>query len=610
MEAGFAQQLLEYSPDALLLVSQDGAISFLNVAAERLFGYSRAQLLGADHSMLLAEASREEFHGVLAGLGTAASPGSPFSGSPSASSQFAGSGRRADGTELPVEITCSLVPAPAGAADAGTSVALSIRGAAGGNPGAGSVGRSLSGDFARRRTSGSAGASLSGGPAAAAPAAFAEHDDELKAGSLRDPLTALPNGPLFNERLAAALRRPDPVDILLLNLDDFRHLNDVLGRSAADELLVEVASRLRNCVRPHDTVARLGGDEFAVLLTECLNADAVAKRIAESLYAPLRVGGSMVRPGVSMGLASKSGQTLNGAELLRQADAAMTAAKAAGKNNWLRFRPEMLNTAAHKADGDSGLRRAVELGQISVHYQPVVSPGIGSVVQFEAFARWERHGRLVPPNQFLPVAEQSGLIREIGDEVLRRACAEIRPWLAGDPAYSVAVNVSGLQFQHRDFAADVLAIAASTGVDPRQLTLELTESVFFDASSDVLGQLRQLRGAGVRIAMDDFGTGYSTLGRLQELPLDKVKIDRSFVAMIKTGQEQLPFFATMISAAHALGLKVTAEGIETPAQAKYLMDRGCDSLQGYLFAKPAPASHLAGTMESALNALDKVDAAR
>jgi diguanylate cyclase (GGDEF)-like protein/PAS domain S-box-containing protein len=609
VEAGFAQQLLEYSPDALLLVGADGSISFLNPAAERLFGYSRAQLLGADHSMLLAEASREEFHGVLAGLGKAASPRSPFTGS----------GRRADGTELPVEITCSLVPAPAGAADAGTSVALSIRGTAGGNSGeshrsntaagghagAGSAGRSLSGDFLRRHTPVSGG--LQG---AAAPAAFAEHDDELKAGSLRDPLTALPNGPLFNERLAAALRRPDPVDILLLNLDDFRHLNDVLGRSAADELLVELASRLRNCVRPHDTVARLGGDEFAVLLTECLNADAVAKRIAEALYAPLRVGGSMVRPGVSMGLASKSGQTLDGAELLRQADAAMTAAKAAGKNNWLRFRPEMLSTAAHKADGDSGLRRAVELGQISVHYQPVVSPGIGSVVQFEAFARWERHGRLVPPNQFLPVAEQSGLIREIGDEVLRRACAEIRPWLAGDPAYSVAVNVSGLQFQHRDFATDVLAIAASTGVDPRQLTLELTESVFFDAASDVLGQLRQLRKAGVRIAMDDFGTGYSTLGRLQELPLDNVKIDRSFVAMIKTGQEQLPFFATMINAAHALGLKVTAEGIETPAQAKYLMDRGCDSLQGYLFAKPAPASHLAGTMESALNALDKVDAAR
>ncbi len=347
MEAGFAQQLLEYGPDALVLVAQDGSISFLNTAAERLFGYSRAQLLGVDHSMLLAEGSREEFHGVVAALGTAASP----------HAAFAGSGRRADGTELHVEITCSLVPA--GAADAGTSVVLSVRAAghrnnnrddlrdappagashdAGAFPAAGAAARPISGDVLRRRPSRTPDIP---GPAGTAPAAFAGPDDELKAGALRDPLTALPNGPFFHARLAAALRRPDPVDVLLLNLDDFRHVNDVLGRSAGDELLVEMANRLRNCVRPHDTVARLGGDEFVVLLTECLNVDAVAKRIAEALYAPLRVGGSRVRSGVSMGLASKSGQTLDGAELLRQAEAAMTAAKAAGKNTWLRFRPEM-----------------------------------------------------------------------------------------------------------------------------------------------------------------------------------------------------------------------------------------------------------------------------
>ena len=616
MESGLAQLLLEHSPDPLLLLDPDGSISFLNAAAEELFGYSRARLLGADSSLLLAEDSREPFHGVLAGLDASA----PRSGQP-----FAGAGRRADGTELPVEITCSLLPSDAGAEPAARSVALSVRGAwhrtvaPSGNRDAGAAAAALT--FAGTYTD--AGPVADAGAAAdaathrrrtaastAVPAAFAGHDDQVRAGVLRDPLTSLPNGTLFNERLAAALRRPDPVDVLLLNVDDFKNLNDMLGRSSADELLVEVASRLRNCVRPHDTVARLGGDEFVVLLTECLNADAVAKRIAESLYEPLRVGGSLVRPGVSMGLASRTSRTLDGAELLRQADAAMTAAKTGGKNAWLRFRPEMLTTVAAKTDGQAGLRQAVELGQISVHYQPVVSPGLGAVVQFEAFARWERHGRLVPPNQFLPVAEQSGLIREIGDEVMRRACAEIRPWLAGDAAYSVAVNVSGLQFQNRDFATDVLAIVSSTGVDPRQLMLELTESVFFESDSDVLRHLRQLREAGVRIAMDDFGTGYASLGRLKELPLDKVKIDRSFVAMIKTGQEQLPFFGTMIDAAHALGLKVTAEGIETPAQARYLMDRGCDSLQGYLFAKPAPASELAGTMESALTAIDRVDAAR
>ena len=637
MESGLAQLLLEHSPDPLLLLDPDGAISFLNAAAEELFGYSRAQLLGADSSLLLAEASREPFHGVLAGLGASA----PRSGRP-----FAGSGRRADGTEVPVEITCSLLPSDAGTGPAARSVALSVRGAGhrlvaadgnrqmtpfGSRPGTGpddsaagdgatgysaadtgpaGTRQGFAGQFAGATADAETHRRRTHAASAAVPAAFAGHDDQVRAGVLRDPLTSLPNGTLFNDRLAAALRRPDPVDVLLLNLDDFRNLTDMLGRSSADELLVEVASRLRNCVRPHDTVARLGGDEFVVLLTECLTADAAAKRIAESLYEPLRVGGSLVRPGVSMGLASRTARTLDGAELLRQADAAMTAAKTGGKNAWLRFRPEMLNTVAAKDDGQAGLRQAVELGQISVHYQPVVSPGLGSVVQFEAFARWERHGRLVPPNQFLPVAEQSGLIREIGDEVMRRACAEIRPWLAGDDAYSVAVNVSGLQFQNRDFATDVLAIVESTGVDPRQLVLELTESVFFESDSDVLRQLRQLREAGVRIAMDDFGTGYASLGRLKELPLDKVKIDRSFVAMIKTGQEQLPFFGTMIDAAHALGLEVTAEGIETPAQARYLMDRGCDSLQGYLFAKPAPASELAGTMESALTAIDKVDAGK
>ncbi|MCU1555311.1 MAG: hypothetical protein JWM13_2797 [Arthrobacter sp.] len=601
MESGFAQILLEYSPDALLLLAPDGSISFLNAAAEELFGYSRTQLLGADSSLLLAEISREDFHGVLAGLGAATAR---------SRQPFAGSGRRADGTEVPVEITCSVLPDGAGAApQAGRTVALSVRGtehrqaSSSGQPQS-SAAAAADAATHRRRTPAASSA------APAAPAAFADPDDELRAGLLRDQLTALPNGTLFNERLAAALRRPDPVDVLLLNVDDLKSLNDMLGRSSADELLVEVASRLRNCVRPHDTVARLGGDEFVVLLTECLNADAVARRIAESLLEPMRVAGTLVRPGMSMGLASKTAQTLDGAELLRQADAALTAAKAGGQHNWLRFRPEMLNTTAHRTGGETGLRRAVELGQISVHYQPVVSPGLGAVVQFEAFARWERHGTVIPPNQFLPVAEQSGLIREIGDEVLRRACAEIRPWLAGDAAYSVAVNVSGLQFQNRDFATDVLAIVASSGVDARQLTLELTESAFFDADSDVLRQLGQLREAGVRIAMDDFGTGYASLGRLKELPLDMVKIDRSFVAMIRTGQEQLPFFNTMVNAAHALGLRVTAEGIETPAQAKYLMERGCDSLQGYLFAKPAPASDLAGTMESALTAIDKVDAAR
>ncbi|MET4136656.1 EAL domain-containing protein [Pseudarthrobacter sp. PvP090] len=602
MEAGLAQLLLEHGPDPLLLLNPDGSVSYLNAAAEQFFGYTRSQLLGTDSSLLLAVPCRAGFHALLAGL---ASP------APGAGQPYAGSGRRADGTEVPVEITCSLLPAVAGSPS--PSVALSVRGAGHrteprGNPDDG--GTTADGATGRRRTLAAS---------TAAPAAFAGHDDQVRAGVLRDPLTSLPNGTLFNDRLAAALRRPDPVDVLLLNLDDFKNLSALLGRSSADELLVEVASRLRNCVRPHDTVARLGGDEFVVLLTECLNADAVATRIAESLHEPLRVGGSLVRPGVSIGLASRTSPALDGAGLLRRADAAMTAARAGGRNGvnaaWLRFRPEMLDNVAGAdlsttAGGQAGLRQAVELGQISVHYQPVVSPGRAAVVQFEAFARWQRNGRLVPPNQFMPAAEQSGLIREIGDEVMRRACAEMRPWLAADAACSVSVNVSALQFQNRDFATEVLAVVASAGVNPRQLVLELTESAFFESDSAVQRQLRQLRESGARIAMDDFGTGHGSPDGLAGLPLDQVKIDRSLVAMIRTGQERLPFLGTTIDAAHGLGLMVTAEGVETPAQARYLMDRGCDSLQGYLFAKPAPAGGLAGATESALAAVGRVDAAR
>lgn len=604
MDSAFAHTVLDHIPDALLLLAPDGSITFLNRAAEQLFGYPRAQLLGVDYSLLLAETSREGLHAivsrVLAGTHDAGTSG----GAGGAAPLFTGAGRRADAAEFPVEITCALLPVGGPAA-----VALSARAAAPRATGAEPAARAAQRPAVPGRPA-TLDSQLVPGTTGVLPRLTpVEHDDQLKAAVLRDTLTGLPNGTLFNERLAAALRRKDSVDVLIINVDDFRTYNDMLGRSAADELLVEVASRLRNCIRPHDTVARLGGDEFVVLLTDCHSISAVAARISDSLYLPARIGGSTVRPAVSMGMASRTAQTHDGAELLRQADSALSAAKAAGKNTWLEFRPEMLATPTHQSGGETGLRQAVELGQISVHYQPVVSPGLGAVVQFEAFARWERHGKLVPPNQFLPVAEQSGLIREIGDEVMRRACAEIRPWLAGDAAYSVAVNVSGLQFQQRDFANDVLGIAASTGVNPRQLMLELTESVFFDADSDVIRQLHQLREAGVRIAMDDFGTGYSSLGRLRELPLDQVKIDRSFVAMIKTGKEHLPFFRTMINAAQALGLKVTAEGIETPAQAKYLMDLGCDALQGYLFAKPAPASDLAGTMGSALDAIDTVEAA-
>jgi EAL domain-containing protein (putative c-di-GMP-specific phosphodiesterase class I) len=208
------------------------------------------------------------------------------------------------------------------------------------------------------------------------------------------------------------------------------------------------------------------------------------------------------------------------------------------------------------------------------------------VVKVEALARWVRDGEIVPPAQFIPVAERSGLIVDIGTEVLLKGCTELRPWLAEDPSRALAVNVSGVQLQHGDFAELLLAVARNTGVDPRQLVVEVTESVFFHDDAHVIQQLTALRNAGVRVALDDFGTGFSSLGRLQGLPVDTLKIDQSFTAMIHTGDEKLPILSCMVAMAHGLGLSVTAEGVETAAQAEYLMDLDCDSLQGYLFSRP------------------------
>ncbi|WP_326957743.1 MULTISPECIES: putative bifunctional diguanylate cyclase/phosphodiesterase [unclassified Arthrobacter] len=439
---------------------------------------------------------------------------------------------------------------------------------------------------------------------------LAEQAETLKALAFRDSLTGLANRMLFNERAAEALLRPGPVHVLLLDLDDFKEVNDVLGHHAGDAMLVEISLRLQKCVGPHGTVARLGGDEFVVLLVDCHDSDAVAQRIVAALNAPVNIEGTLLRPGLSLGVASRDSGATTSSELLRRADLAMYAAKEAGKNCYMHFRPEMLAALLERTKLTAGLRRAVELEQIVVHYQPVISASRREVVQFEALARWQWEEQLVPPDDFILAAERSGLIRDIGAEVLRRSCTDLQPWLAEHPARSLAVNVSGVQLQHPDFAERVLDITGGSGVDPHQLVLEVTESVFFDAQCQVITQLVSLRAAGVRVALDDFGTGYSSLGRLQELPVDIVKIDKSFVSMLRTGAEKLPILTSMIHMARSLGLKVTAEGIETPEQARYLLGQGCDGLQGFLFSRPQPASRRQLGVRSADAAIAALGGAR
>ena len=432
--------------------------------------------------------------------------------------------------------------------------------------------------------------------------------EKLRAMAFQDPLTGLANRAVFNDALAESLQEPrlKTVDVLLLDLDDFKEVNDILGHQAGDDMLIEVSRRLRGCVPTADVVARLGGDEFVVLLTACPDADAIAACIVRCLHVPVTIGGTVLRPSLSLGLASLGQDSVGPSELLRHADIAMYAAKAAGKNRFLRFHPDMMQALVQRTHMESGLQLAVPRGEITVDFQPIVSHRMGQVVQLEALARWDRGGERIPPSIFIPLAERTGLIGEIGAEVMATGMVQLSQWLSEDPSRSLAVNVSGVQLQEPDFAENVLRLAEASGVAPYQLVVEVTESVFFDADCSLIQQLSALRDAGARVALDDFGTGYSSLGRLQDLPVDTVKIDKTFVSMVRTGNERLPILSSMINMAHSLGLTVTAEGIETAAQADYLTALECDSLQGYLFSLPEPGDRLHQALhhaEEALNAL-------
>lgn len=394
--------------------------------------------------------------------------------------------------------------------------------------------------------------------------------------------------------------------MLLLNVDDLKDLNDSFGLDVGDALLREVGRRLLECVGPDDIAVRLGGDEFVVVLAGAANADDVAARIVRGVSAPFRFQGTELHPSVSLGLAGKGVQRLQASDLLRRATAAMYVAKAAGKNRYVRFLPDMMSALVVGNHRETGLSHAVERHEIVVHYQPIVNVRAGRTTEFEALARWCNAGALIPPAEFVPTAEATGLINPIGREVLALACAQLRDWLAGDDARSVAVNVSPLQLVETTFARDILDLVATAGVNPQQLILEITESTFLDETPQVIEQLSLVRAPGIRVSLDDFGTGYSSLGRLQELPVDIIKIDRSFVNAIKTGDETLPILNSIIDLAHNLGMHVTAEGVESAEQALHLKRLGCDSLQGFYFGRPTAIESLAESERAATEAYRKL----
>ena len=426
---------------------------------------------------------------------------------------------------------------------------------------------------------------------------------------LHDPLTDLANRALLRDRLTQAIarqdRQPDPFALLLLDLDGFKLVNDSLGHQAGDEVLVAIAHRFRGCLRASDTIARLGGDEFAVLLENTTGPEAVsvAEQLLTTLRRPIRVEQHAINPDASVGIALSTGRD-TAESMLRNADLAMYAAKDAGKGVIEVFRAAMHDSVLQRLIMDSELRRAVEHEQFTVYYQPTFSLVTGRLCGFEALLRW-RHPTKgeIPPVSFIPLAESTGLIVPLGRWVLEQACRQAARWrtLVGptDPLL-MSVNLSVRQLHDPGLPDVVMSALRDAGLEPGGLQLEITESIF-DQRNEIVGVLRELHRAGVKLAIDDFGTGYSSLSRLHVLPIDRVKVDRSFVELLADGNPA-PLVAATISMAHSLGMQTTAEGIESADQLPLLRLYGCDDGQGYHFGRPMTASaatevirgHLAG----------------
>ncbi|HET8741061.1 MAG TPA: EAL domain-containing protein [Gaiella sp.] len=427
--------------------------------------------------------------------------------------------------------------------------------------------------------------------------------------AFHDPLTDLANRALFTERVAAALsRRADSstatVAVLLLDLDDFKTVNDSLGHAAGDELLVAVAARLRSCVRPGDTLARLAGDEFAILLEDLDGRDsavAVAKRVGARLEAPFEIDAMEIAVRASIGISLGQSSDDRPEDLMRDADVAMYAAKARGKGGFEVFAAHMRDAVVKRMELKGDLRHALERGELQVHYQPYVTLDDESLAGAEALLRWHHAERgIIPPADFIPLAEEMGLIVPIGRWVLGEACGQAVEWGRRWPQLgrlTLSVNVSARQLQDRRFVGEVADIVSTHGLSTEQLVLELTESSLVEDPDQAVGRLLELRELGIRLALDDFGTGYSSLGYLQRYPIEILKVHRAFVAELGRHPDEPALAKPILQLAHHLGMKTIAEGVEDAAQVAALRVLGCGYGQGYYFARPLPATELGAFLD-------------
>ncbi len=423
-------------------------------------------------------------------------------------------------------------------------------------------------------------------------------EERIRALAYHDPLTGLPNRLLLHDRLRCALanarRGRGTLAVLFLDLDHFKYVNDSLGHAVGDRLLAEIARRLKACVREVDTVARVGGDEFVIVL-EHLHQRADAVAIVDKIHAafapPIDIDGRELHASASLGIALHPDDGEDAETLMRNADTAMYQAKAAGRDTYQFFAPFMNEHVRERLDLENTLRHALERGEFVLHYQPIVDLRNDLVVGAEALIRWRRTGdALVAPDRFIPIAEETGFIVEIGEWVMRRACLDYVAWRAqGIAPQRLSINVSPRQFRQPGLAGRIRAILRDSGMDAPELELEVTESALMQQPELAARILGELKAMGVGIAIDDFGTGYSSLAYLKTFPIDKLKIDRSFVRDILSDNSDREITQAVIALSHNLGLNVVAEGVENDGQLEFLRAHGCDCVQGYYHARPMPA---------------------
>lgn len=416
-----------------------------------------------------------------------------------------------------------------------------------------------------------------------------------------DPLTDLPNRLLFNDRaaqaLAAAQANKRGCALLLLDLDHFQSINDSLGHNIGDQLLKAVADRLKLVIDPGVTLARLGGDEFAILSENCSQvgqAADLAQLVVDVLKEPYELDSHRLFSSASIGISLFPSDAQSAEQLLRNADAALFKAKSNGRSGYALYTEELTAHAQQRVETASELRRALEQDELKVYFQPVHDLFSGRMIGVEALVRWLHPQRgLVPPGEFIPIAERTGLIADLDMWVMRQSCQQMVRWLAEGRALEfVAVNVSSRLFAHRDMYQRVSQVLHDTGLEPSKLEVEVTESAVMDDPEVALEQLHRLRELGLRLAIDDFGTGYSSLLRLKRLPVQKLKIDQGFVAGLPNDDDDVAIVRVIIALARSMGMQIHAEGIEQSEQARFLLEHQCDMGQGYWYGRPVPAQDL------------------